>query len=405
MKFYDKIVIGGGAAGMTAAIFSARCGFKTLLIERNAALGKKLAITGKGRCNVTNNSDNREIMRNIPKNSSFLYSSLSRFSAADVMDFFEELGVPLKTERGNRVFPVSDKAGDIVNALSRELKRLGVEIVTDKATEILTENGAVCGVGCTHGRFGAHAVIIATGGLSYPATGSTGDGYRFAEKCGHTVTPCRPALVPLETRERCTDEAGLALKNVTLTLKNRDGKSMYSEMGELTFMSYGISGPLTLTASSHITDRPDGWTAEIDLKPALDEETLDARLLRELSAAGGANISACMRKLLPEKLILPFLRRAEIAPDRKAGTITKTERKSILTNLKTYALHISAFRPIEEAIITDGGVSVKEINPKTMESKLVGGLYFCGEVIDVAGFTGGFNLQIAFSTAVAAGEA
>lgn len=404
MKSYDKIIIGGGAAGMTAAIMSARGGAKTLLIERNAAFGRKLAITGKGRCNVTNNSDNRAVMANIPRNASFMYSALARFSAADVMAFFEELGVPLKTERGNRVFPVSDKAGDIVSTLAGEMRRLNIETVTDRAVEILAEGGAVCGVRCTHGAFAAPKVVIATGGLSYPVTGSTGDGYALAEKCGHTVVKPRPALVPLETVENLRAAAGLSLRNITLTLRKNGGKAVYKEQGELMFMAYGVSGPLTLSASSYIEGNPAEYTLEINFKPALDDETLNARILRDFAEAKSKPLAECLRKLLPAQMIAPFLTAAGLDGEKNISVITKEERGKIRDNLKRFTLHIKRFRPIDEAIITDGGVSVKEINPKTMESKIMSGLYFCGEVIDVTGFTGGYNLQIAFSTAALAGE-
>ena len=400
---FDVIVIGGGAAGMMSAITAAECGARVLLAERNQMLGKKLSITGKGRCNVTNNSDNSNIMKNIPTNSRFLYSALAGFSAYDTIDFFEGLGVPLKTERGNRVFPVSDKASDIVKALKDRMSALGVTVKTMRADRILTESGAAVGVKCGKDSYYAPKIILATGGMSYPGTGSTGDGYKMARALGHTVTELKPSLVPVCTAQDCKPMMGLSLKNVTLSLKDSGGKVLYSELGEMLFTHFGVSGPLVLSASAFIK-KGDSYTLEIDLKPALDEKKLDARILRDFSEAKNKQLSTVMRKLLPEKLIDAVLTRAEVPADMRVNEITKEKRKSLVAVLKSFSLTVSGLRPIEEAIITDGGISVKEINPKTMESKLVSGLFFAGEIIDCAAYTGGYNLQIAFSTARLAGQ-
>lgn len=415
----NTVIIGGGAAGSYAAVFSARKGDTVTVIEPNGRIGRKLGITGKGRCNITNSCDFETLMKNIAKNPSFLYSVFSRFDQASCMSFFEELGVPLKTERGGRVFPVSDKAQDIVRALEKELKRLDVKIVPERAVEITSSENAVNGVKTDRGFYKADKVILATGGLSYPATGSRGDGYRLAESLGHTVTELRPALVPLETENPCSMAAGLNLKNVSLSLfDEKSGKKVYSELGEMTFESYGIGGPLVLTAST-IMERADGYKAVVDLKPALDTEKLDKRLLREISGESERSSHSMKpanspkkartaqdvaRTLLPSQLVQTVLEAAGIEGEKRAAEISKADRKALCSALKNYTILIKGFRPISEAIITDGGVSVKEISPKNMESRLVQGLFFAGEIIDVAGFTGGFNLQIAYSTARAAAE-
>lgn len=404
MTEFDVIIIGGGAAGMTAAVFSARNGAKTLIIEPNRFLGRKLGITGKGRCNVTNNCDERTVMKNLPKNSSFMFSALSRFSPSDTMAFFEELGVPLKTERGNRVFPVSDKAQDIVNALVNEIKRLKVCVVRERAVEVLVNDGVATGVKTDKSAYKAPRVILATGGKSYSATGSTGDGYAIAKRLGHTITPLCGSLVPLETEEDVAQASGLTLKNIKMSLfDNEKNKAVFSEQGEMTFQAYGIGGPLTLSASSFIDKVTSGrYTAFIDFKPALDEKKLDARLLRDFSGNGRLPVRELMRKLLPEKVIEIFLLASGLDGGKNVAELTKSERKQLVASLKSMPLRIKALRSIDEAIITDGGIDVSEINPKTMESKLISGLYFAGEIIDVTGFTGGFNLQVAFSTAYAA---
>ena len=407
MDRFDVIVIGAGAAGMMAAVTAAQNGAKTAVIEPNEKVGRKLAITGKGRCNVTNNSDNENILKNIPRNPRFMYSSLSMFSSEDTMNFFEWRGVPLKTERGNRVFPVSDKAYDIVDALFFAMKDEGVELIKGRVTDILTEDSAVKGVKTESGNIFGERVILATGGISYPVTGSTGDGHKLSEKLGHTVTELKPSLVPLETRENCAEMMGLSLKNVTLTLRdNEKNKNVFSEMGEMLFTHFGISGPLVLSASSRMDKVTEGkYTAVIDLKPALDIGQLEKRIMRDFEERKNMQLDNALRKLLPEKIIHPLLKKAEVSPAKQVNSVTKAERTAILSCIKAFSLSITAYRPIAEAIITDGGISVKEINPKTMESKLINGLYFAGEIIDVTGFTGGYNLQIAFSTGYAAGIA
>lgn len=403
---FDCIVIGAGAAGMFAAITSASEGYRTAVIEPNEKVGRKLAITGKGRCNVTNNCDADTVMKNVPRNPRFLYSALSMLSPADVMDFFENEGVKLKTERGNRVFPVSDKAYDIVDALFFRMKREGVALIRAKALEITTEDGFATGVKTDKGNFTAPKVILATGGMSYPVTGSTGDGYRMAEKIGHTITPLKPSLVPIETEENCAEMMGLSLKNSVLSVRdNIKNKTIFSELGEMLFTHFGVSGPLVLSASSRMDDIEDGkYTLFIDLKPALTEEQLNSRVQRDFLERKNMQLDNALRKLLPEKIIAPLLKKCGIDPLKQCNSVTREERLSLVRTVKAFSLNPTGYRPISEAIITDGGVSVKEINPKTMESKIISGLHFAGEIIDVTGFTGGFNLQIAFSTGYAAGK-
>lgn len=399
----DTIIIGAGAAGTMAAIQAARLGKSVLLFERNDHIGRKLRITGKGRCNVTNNSPVQEHMENIPVNPRFLYSAFSAFDAYDTMAFFEDLGVPLKTERGNRVFPVSDKAEDIVSALSRELKRLGVRIINKRVTRLIIENGICAGVKAGGEEYRSNSVLIACGGKSYPNTGSTGDGYTLAESAGHTITELKPSLVPLTSRDRfCAEMMGLSLRNVTLYLY--DGDSLiFSELGEMLFTHFGMSGPLVLSASSHIRDmQPDRYSVKIDLKPGLAPEQLDARIQRDFAENLNRDFINGIRKLLPAKLIPVITRLSGIDPEQKINGITREQRLHFGELIKAFPVSISGFRPIDEAIITSGGVSVKEINPKTMESKLLPGLFFAGEVIDTDAYTGGFNLQIAFSTACSA---
>lgn len=403
---YDVIVIGAGAAGMMAAITAAGCGARTAVIERNEKVGRKLAITGKGRCNVTNDSDIDNVMKNLPKNPRFMYSALSAFPPVEIMRFFESEGVPLKTERGDRVFPVSDNAYDIVDALLKKMKKLGVKIITARADEICACGGKVTGVRCGQTVYGADKVILATGGMSYPGTGSTGDGYAFARALGHTVTPLKPSLSALETKEDCSPAAGLSLKNVTLTMREAGKKKpVFKEMGELLFTHTGISGPLVLSASSVMEEITDGrYTALIDLKPALDEQTLDSRILRDFDERRNMKLSNALRKLLPEAVI-PFVLKASLLDaEKQPNSVTKEERRRLAGAVKALPFEISGYRPIAEAIITDGGISVKEIDPATMQSKLIGGLYFAGEIIDVTGFTGGFNLTVAFATGRAAGK-
>lgn len=399
----DTIIIGAGAAGSLAAIMAARLGKTVVVFEKNDRIGRKLRITGKGRCNVTNNCSNDEMMRNIPVNGRFLYSAFSGFSTADTMSFFEELGVPLKTERGNRVFPVSDNAEDIVNALSRELKRLNVEIIHKRVTSLIIEDGICAGVRAGGAEYRSSSVLVACGGKSYPNTGSTGDGYTLAESAGHTVTELKPSLVPLVSLDKfCAELMGLSLRNVTLRIMDGE-KCIFTELGEMLFTHFGLSGPLVLSASSHMREMtPERYTAFIDLKPGLDSERLDARIQRDFAENLNRDLVNGIRKLLPAKLIPVIVKMSGIAPDRKINGITKEERKKLCELIKAMPVRISGFRPIDEAIITSGGVSVREISPKTMESKLVSGLFFAGEVIDVDAYTGGFNLQIAFATANAA---
>jgi predicted Rossmann fold flavoprotein len=399
----DVIIIGGGAAGCFAAVQAARWGKSVIVFEKNEKLGRKLRITGKGRCNVTNNSPSEEHMRNIPVNPRFLYSAFSNFDAESTMAFFEELGVPLKTERGNRVFPVSDNANDIADALAYEMKKLGVQTVHSRVSSLITANGAVTGVKAGGKEYRSNSVIIACGGKSYPNTGSTGDGYMLAESVGHTVTELKPSLVPLTSSDKfCAEMMGLSLRNVTIKLMDGE-KVIYSEMGEMLFTHFGVSGPLVLSASSHIRDmKPDRYKLLIDLKPALTPEQLDARIQRDFAENLNRDFSNGIRKLLPAKLIPVAVRLSGIPAEQKVNSITKEQRRRFGELLKAFPVRISGFRPIDEAIITSGGISVKEIDPKTMGSKLTDGLYFAGEVIDVDAYTGGFNLQIAFSTAYTA---
>ncbi len=398
------IIIGAGAAGMTAAIFAAEAGANVTLMERNDRLGKKLAITGKGRCNITNNSDINTHIENTPTNPRFMYTAHSNFSPQDVMAFFEELGVPLKTERGDRVFPVSDKAGDVCGALKRKINRLGVNVINERVTDV-----RVCGrfsVVTDRGEYSADAVIIATGGMSYPLTGSTGDGYRIAERLGHTVVTPKPSLVPIECSEKWVREAmGLSLRNVTLTAAELDGKTVFFEQGEMLFTHFGVSGPLVLSASSHMKGLGEKkYRLFIDLKPALDFDTLDRRLQTDFSKNINRDFINSLGELLPSKLIPIIVGLSGIDGRRKVNSITREERHTLVKLLKELPLTAVRPRPIDEAIITSGGINVKEISPKTMESKIVPGLYFAGEVIDVDAYTGGFNLQIAFATAKLAAE-
>ena len=405
------VIIGGGAAGLAAAISaSEKCKnqAEVTLIEKNERPARKVMITGKGRCNVTNNCNVDTLIANVPKNGKFLYSAFSGFTPKDVISFFETAGVPLKTERGNRVFPVSDKAVDIVDALVKTAKSGGTKLQNGVAEEILTENGSVSGVKLTDGRvISADSVILATGGMSYPLTGSTGDGYKMAQKLGHTVTELKPSLVPLCIHEGfCTKIAGLSLKNVTLSIfETGKKKPLFSEMGEMLFTHFGISGPLVLSASSHIRYMgKKEYTAFVDLKPALSIEQLDNRILRDFGEEQNKDFANSLSKLLPKSLIPVIIKLSGIKSDKKVNQIEREERLGLCKLIKALPLHITGFRPIEEAIITSGGISVKEIDPKTMGSKLVRGLFFAGEIIDVDAYTGGFNLQIAFSTGFAAGK-
>ena len=399
---YDGIIIGGGPAGMFAAITAAQRGQKVLLLERNDRLGKKLLITGKGRCNVTNDCSVDEVLKNVPRNGRFLYSALNACPPAKVMDFFATAGCALKTERGNRVFPVSDRSQTVLEALQREMRRSGVEIRTDRVREILTVDGAVSGVRGQNATYGCGWVILATGGLSYPTTGSTGDGYAMAEHLGHTIVPAQGSLVPLETQgPDAPDMQGLSLRNVDVKLLDAKGKKLFTDFGELLFTHFGVSGPTVLSASAHL--KGEGCRLVIDLKPALDEGKLDSRVLRDLELYKNRSMENALTDLLPRSMIPVVLRRAGIDPAMQANSLTKQQRRSLVELLKAFSLTVTGKRPVAEAIITSGGVKVGEIDPKTMQSKKVPGLYFAGEIIDCDAYTGGFNLQIAWSTAYAAG--
>ena len=399
-------VIGGGAAGLMAAVFAARAGADVTVFERNDRMGRKLRITGKGRCNLTNACDINTFLTNVPRNPKFLYAALNRLSPSDTMELFEELGVPLKTERGRRVFPVSDKAADIADALVRECRRLGVRFEKTRISAICTEDGKIKSVSDTKGEYPCAAVLICTGGASYPLTGSQGDGYRLARSLGHTVTDIKPSLVPIVAGGICADCQGLSLKNIGFKIiKNSNGSTVYDDFGELMFAHFGLTGPLVLSASAHIPDiAPDKYTALIDLKPALDHKMLDARLVSDFSKYSNRDFANALGDLLPQKLIAPTVRLSGIDGAKKVHSVTKEERTRLCELLKALPVPLIRFRPIDEAIVTSGGVDVKEINPKTMESKLVRGLYFAGEVIDTDAYTGGYNLQIAFSTGAVAGE-
>ena len=399
------VVIGGGAAGMMAAGTAGSLGAKVTLLEKNEKLGKKLYITGKGRCNVTNNCTAAEVLQNVPTNPRFLYSVLNAFSPADTMAFFEGLGCELKTERGNRVFPVSDKSASVLDALRRYLRESHVTVQTGNVTEIFTQDDHVTGVRTENGTILCDRVVLATGGCSYPLTGSTGDGYRLAERLGHTIVPPVGSLVPLvEKGHWCGQMQGLALKNVGVKLLNGKGKAVYEEQGELLFTHFGLSGPTILSASSHMGRKEDSFTVEIDLKPALDEKTLDARLLRDFEQNQNRDFANSLGELLPKSMIPVIVKRSGIDPEQKVNSITKQQRRTLLELLKHFRVEIACKAPVEEAIITSGGVKVSEVNPGTMESKKVEGLYFAGEILDVDAYTGGFNLQIAWATGRAAGR-
>ena len=398
------IVIGGGAAGLMAAGTAAEQGANVTLFETNEKVGRKLFITGKGRCNVCNDCDAQEVLRNVPVNPRFLYSALGAFSPADVKAFFEEKGVALKTERGNRVFPVSDRASDIIDALFLWVKRTGVSIVHGTVSDVIIENGRVTGVRVGKKTYPADRVIVATGGASYPLTGSTGDGYRLAEQAGHTIQPPCGSLVPLVSPdEACAEMQGLSLRNTGVQLRDEKGKTVYQDFGELLFTHFGVSGPTVLSASAHLKPGK-SYSLVLDLKPALDEGKLDARFLRDLEAYANRSMENALADLFPHSMIPVLLRRAGIDPALRANSLTRQQRRALLEETKRFVIPISGTRPVEEAIITRGGVSTKEIDPRTMASKLVHGLYFAGELIDCDAYTGGFNLQIAWATAHAAAQ-
>lgn len=404
MTQYAIAVIGGGAAGLMAAGMAARAGARVTLFEKNAKVGRKLYITGKGRCNVCNDCDAQTVLQNVPRNPRFLFSALGAFGPAQTMAFFEELGVPLKTERGGRVFPVSDKAADIIDALYRFIRQAGVTVRREAVTELTVQGGRVTGVRTRQGAYPFDRVIVATGGASYPATGSTGDGYRFARAAGHTLVPPCASLAPLvEAGSLCREMMGLSLKNVALTVLE-DNKKIYQDFGEMLFTHFGMSGPLILSASAHMRHFGSrAYRVEIDLKPALDEKTLDRRLLSDFEKHKNSDFINALGELLPRKLIPVIVQCAQIDPRCKVHSITKAQRTGLVRLLKAFPVAVSGVRPIEEAIITSGGVSVREVSPKTMASKKTGGLYFAGEVLDVDAYTGGFNLQIAWSTGFLAG--
>ena len=390
---------------MFAAITAAQRGQRVLLLERNDRLGKKLLITGKGRCNVTNDCSAQEILQNVPRNGRFLFSAMNTFPPEKIKEFFEENGCPLKTERGNRVFPVSDRSQSVLEALQRAMRRNHVDVITGRAKMITTaDTGAVTGVVTDRETIFCRWVILATGGLSYPTTGSTGDGYRMAEALGHTVTACEGSLVPLETAgEDCQEMQGLSLRNCGVKLLDGKGKVLYKDFGELLFTHFGVSGPTVLSASTHL--KGEGCRLVIDLKPALDEGKLNERILRDLDLYKNRSMENALTDLLPRSMIPVVLRRLGVDAQLQANSFSKQQRRALVELLKAFSITITGKRPVAEAIITSGGVKVSEIDPKTMQSKKVPGLYFAGEVIDCDAYTGGFNLQIAWATAYAAGMA
>lgn len=404
----NVLIVGGGAAGCIAAGAAARNGHTVTVIERNPRPARKVMITGKGRCNVTNNCTVDEFIAHVPENGRFLYSALTAFTPQDMMALLEDAGIPLKTERGNRVFPVSDKAVDIVDGIVGYAKKGGARFIEGRVTKLRIEDGTVVGVTLEDGRtLDADSIIVATGGCSYPLTGSTGDGYALAKQAGHTVIPPRPSLVALESPDAfCPDMQGLSLKNCGLTVRdNTTSKVIYSDLGEMLFTHFGVSGPMVLSASAHMRQMTAGrYTLVIDWKPGLSPEQLDARILRDFAERSNMDIGNALGKLLPRLLIPAILRMAQVSTAKKCNAITKEERLRLRDLIKAMPVRIDGFRPIAEAIVTAGGVSVKEINARTMESRLVSGLYFAGEVLDVDAYTGGFNLQIAFSTGYAAGN-
>ena len=401
------VVIGGGPAGMMAAIAAAEYGADVTLVERNERLGKKLNITGKGRCNVTNACSLQDFLSNVPTNPRFLYGALGRFSTEDTVEFFEGEGVRLKVERGQRVFPESDRASDITEALKAKMRAVGVKVARHRIEKIETENKAVVGVRAKDAYIDADAVIVATGGMSYPLTGSDGDGYRLAGELGHTVVSPEPSLVPLVSKSRiCQALQGLSLRNVSLTITDKQsGKTVYEDFGEMMFTHFGLTGPMVLSASAHLKDIREGrYEAHINLKPALDRKKLDMRILADFAKYNNKDFINALDDLLPKKLIPVVVSLSGIDERKKVNSVTKEERDALVDVITDLKIRLDGTRPISEAIITKGGISVKEINPSSMESKLCEGLYFAGEVIDVDAYTGGFNLQIAFATGRLAGE-
>ncbi len=404
---YDIGIVGAGPAGMMAAIYAAGAGASVVVYEKNSMAGKKLRITGKGRCNVTNDCTPDEFLKNVINGGKFLYSALYRFTPADAMEFFENAGVPLKTERGRRVFPVSDSARDVAQALVSQLKNYGAVIKHETVKKLLCEDGEVKGVITDKGEYSHKAIIVATGGISYPLTGSTGDGYRFARNEGIEVTAVRGSLVPIVTAENFSEMSGLSLKNVVLTVKKQGvKKEVFSELGEMLFTHFGVSGPLVLSASAHMTDEQlENYKMYIDLKPALSWEELDRRILSDFSKYSQKDFINALGDLLPQKLISYVVRLTGIPERIKVNSVTKEMRRKLLEALKEFPVTPVKFRPVDEAIVTRGGIKLKELVPGTMESRKVKGLYFAGEVIDADAYTGGYNLQIAYSTGVLAGKA
>lgn len=407
MERNQIVVIGGGAAGMMAALSAAAKGADVTLLERNQKLGRKLYITGKGRCNLTNDCTVTEALAAVPRNSRFLFSAMTRFPPKEVMAFFQGLNVPLKTERGGRVFPVSDKSADVIDALFFALRRAGVNLVEDRAMSLKVSGGAVVAVAGEHGTYPCKGIILATGGLSYPLTGSTGDGYEFAQAVGHEVVPTAASLVALTSDDPdCAALQGLSLRNVDVQVKGKKGKPVFREQGELLFTHFGLSGPLILSASAHTRDfSKEKYSVIMDLKPALDEQKLDARLLRELGESPNRDFGNLLGELVPRLMIPVLIRRTGVPSTTKANTVTKQQRRALLEQLKAFTVEVNGTRPVAEAVVTTGGVKVGEIDPHTMGSKLLPGLFFAGEIMDVDAYTGGFNLQIAWCTGRAAGEA
>ncbi|OPJ56387.1 ferredoxin--NADP reductase [Alkalithermobacter paradoxus] len=400
------VVIGGGAAGMMAAGVAGSRGIDVTLIEKNPMLGKKMLITGKGRCNITNDIDMEGFIKNTPVNGKFLYSAFYAFTNTDIIELLNEFGVKTKVERGGRVFPVSDKSKDVVDALEKYIKRNNVKVIKGEVSKVVSKDGEVSCVVLSDGQtIKCDSVIIATGGASYPATGSTGDGYKFAKENGHTIVPLKPSLVPLETMEDWVkDLQGLSLRNVSIKVLNGKNKKVYDDFGEMIFTHFGVSGPIILSASSYMKRlENENYKLVIDLKPALSDEELDKRIQNDFSKYINKIYSNSLNDLLPKKLIPVIINLSQIPHDKVVNEITRKERLELVHLLKNLTLHIKRYRPLKDAIITSGGVKVSEINPSTMESKLVKGLYFAGEVIDVDAYTGGFNLQIAFSTGYLAG--
>lgn len=408
------LVIGGGPAGMMAAITSAENGNKVILLEKMERLGRKLLITGKGRCNITSSLPMEEFIQNTPGNGQFLYSCFKNYTNNDIVEFLKSEELQVKEERGNRIFPITDKSLDVLQCFKNKLKKLNVDIrYNAKVNDIIYKEGKFKVITDSN-IFEAEKVILATGGKSYPLTGSTGDGYKIAQKLGHTITPIRPSLVPLQCYDKnmCKNLQGLSLKNVNIEIKNiENNKTIYEDFGEMLFTHFGVSGPIILSGSAHLVRfkniddllESKKIVLKIDLKPALSEEKLDDRILRDFAELKNKKFKNCLDKLLPQKLIPIIVEKSNINPDKKVNEISKLERKNIVKILKNFELIVSGFRPIGEAIITRGGINIKEINPKTMESKIVSGLYFAGEIIDVDSYTGGFNLQIAYSTGYTAG--